>query len=108
MRQITVPNNFIPRAYQLPLFRAMDSGKKRAWLRWHRRAGKDKACWAYMCKEAARVPANYFYIFPTGTMARRALWENIDKDGFKTIVQYGEHEFNLSKELAVLKQKVEE
>lgn len=85
MNQIQVPFNFTPRWYQLELFRAMDQGKKRAWLRWHRRAGKDKACWAYMCKEAARVTGNYFYIFPDGAMARRALWENVDSQGFKTL-----------------------
>lgn len=62
-----------------------DSGKKRALLRWHRRAGKDKACWCYLIKEAAQVPGNYFYVFPTKTMARQALWENIDSSGFKLV-----------------------
>lgn len=82
---ITIPYNFTPRNYQLDLFRAMDSGKKRAILRWHRRAGKDKACWCYLIKEAARIAGNYFYVFPTKTMARQALWENIDSSGFKLL-----------------------
>jgi hypothetical protein len=89
---IQVPYNFIPRQYQLELFRAMDgeigkpgTKKTRAVLRWHRRAGKDKACWCYLIKEAAQVTGNYFYVFPTKTMARQALWENIDKDGFKLL-----------------------
>lgn len=89
---ITVPYNFTPRPYQLELFRAMDgvagkpeSKKTRALLRWHRRAGKDKACWCFLIKEAAQHAGNYFYVFPTKTMARQALWENIDSKGFKLL-----------------------
>lgn len=85
MTVITVPHKFNPRPYQLELFKALDSGKKRAILRWHRRAGKDKACWCYLIKEAARVAGNYFYVFPTKTMARQALWENVDSSGFKLV-----------------------
>ena len=91
-KEITVPHNFIPRDYQLELFKAMDgvSGLKeskinRAILNWHRRAGKDKTCWCYMIKEAAKVVGNYFYIFPTAAQARKALWENIDRDGFRLL-----------------------
>lgn len=87
--QVTIPYNFTPRPYQLELFRAMDgiqgresTKKKRAILRWHRRAGKDKACWCYLIKEAARVAGNYFYVFPTKENARKSLWENIDREGF--------------------------
>ena len=90
--QITIPHNFIPRPYQLEVFKEMDgiigkpdSRKRRALLRWHRRAGKDKCCWCYMIKEAAQVPGNYFYVFPTKTMARQALWENVDSSGFKLL-----------------------
>lgn len=90
--QVTIPYNFTPRNYQLALFQAMDgiigkpeSRKRRGMLRWHRRAGKDKCCWCYLIKEAAQHSGNYFYVFPTKTMARQALWENIDKDGFKLL-----------------------
>jgi len=62
-----------------------ETRKRRAILRWHRRAGKDKACWCYLIKEAAQVPGNYFYIFPTKTMSRQALWENVDSNGFKLL-----------------------
>lgn len=82
---ITVPYNFTPRDYQLELLQAMDSGIKRAFLRWPRRAGKDKVCLVYLAKEAAKIPGNYFYMFPEATQGRRALWENIDKDGFPTL-----------------------
>ncbi len=89
---VTVPHNFTPRGYQLQLFAEMDgiankpdTRKRRAILRWHRRAGKDKCCWCYLIKEAAQVPGNYFYVFPTKTMARQALWENVDSSGFKLL-----------------------
>lgn len=89
---ITVPYNFTPRSYQLEFFRGMDgvqgkpeTKRKRGILRWHRRAGKDKCCWCFLIKEAMQVPGNYFYVFPTKTMARQALWENIDRDGFKLL-----------------------
>jgi hypothetical protein len=84
-KQVLVPHNFTPREYQLKLFKALDGGKKRAILRWHRRAGKDKCCWAYQVKEAAKIAGNYFYVFPTKTMARQALWENVDSSGFKLL-----------------------
>lgn len=90
--QIQIPFNFTPRNYQLELFQALDgqqgkpkTRKKRAILRWHRRAGKDKCCWCYLLKEAAQIPGNYFYVFPTKTMSRQALWENVDKNGFKLL-----------------------
>lgn len=89
---ITVPHNFTPRPYQLDLFQALDgiagkpeTKKKRAFLVWHRRAGKDKACFAYLAKAAMEIPGNYFYIFPTAAEGRRALWENVDRGGFRII-----------------------
>ena len=91
-KKLTVPYNFTPRSYQLALYQAMDgvagqpkTRKRRAILRWHRRAGKDKCCWCYLIKEAATVTGNYFYVFPTKEDARRALWENIDSSGFKLL-----------------------
>lgn len=89
---IQIPYNFEPRPYQLAVFRAMDgiegrpeTKKNRAFLLWHRRAGKDKTCFAYMAKEAVRVPGIYYYCFPFYGQARRALWETLDRDGFRTL-----------------------
>lgn len=89
---IQVPAHFEPRDYQLALFRAMDgvagkpeTKKRRALLRWHRRAGKDKCCFCYMAKEMAQKPGVYYYFFPTYQQGRMALWEAVDKDGFKVL-----------------------
>jgi hypothetical protein len=88
---INVPNNFHPRDYQLKLFQAMDgvegrpeTKKRRALLRWHRRAGKDKTCFCYMAKEMVKTPGTYYYFFPTYQQGRMALWEAIDR-GFKVM-----------------------
>ncbi len=92
-----IPDNFTPRDYQLDFLRQMDgiegkpeTKKRRALLKWHRRAGKDKVCYCFLVKEAYQVPGNYFYIFPTREDAKKALWENIDSDGFRTILHIPE------------------
>ena len=86
----TVPFNFTPRGYQLKMFQAMDGvvGKPetrmtRAFLKWHRRCGKDKACIAYMFKEMAATVGIYYYFLPNYQQGRKIIWEGIDKEGFK-------------------------
>jgi hypothetical protein len=83
MPTITLPHHFTPRPYQLPFFRAMDNGKKRAVLVDHRRAGKDKSAFNFMVKEAFKRVGVYYYFFPTYNQGRKVLWDGIDKEGFK-------------------------
>ena len=80
-----IPYNFEPRVYQIPLVAAMDRGCKRAVCVWHRRAGKDKVCFNYLVKRAAREPGNYYYYFPKLNQGRKILWEGIDKTGLRTL-----------------------
>jgi hypothetical protein len=82
---LTLPHQFQPRAYQLPLLRALDSGCKRAVIVWHRRSGKDKTCFNYMIKRAASKVGTYYYLLPSFTQAKRVIWDNIDNDGFKML-----------------------
>lgn len=85
--ELKVPANFIPRPYQLELFQAMEGigrpAVKRAMLRWHRRAGKDKACLAYMFYSMIKRKGIYYYFMPNYAQGRKIIWEGIDKDGFK-------------------------
>ena len=81
-KQINIPNGYTPRWYQEGLF-ATD--KSRIFLVWPRQIGKDTSCWAFMCKEAAKIPGNYFYVFPTKEDARRSLWEKIIDSGEKLL-----------------------
>ncbi len=85
MPEIIIPN-FEPRSYQLKFLSAMDDGCKRAVLVWHRRAGKEIACFNWLIKQAFwhRV-GTYVYFFPTSTLGRRILWDGSNKDGKKFI-----------------------
>jgi len=89
MDTLTVPHNFIPRDYQLDVFKELDSKRhldeRKALLVWPRQIGKDTSCFAYMCKEACQVSGNYFYIFPTAEEAKRALWTKVLEDGTKLL-----------------------
>lgn len=79
--RIQLPYKYVPRNYQLPFFEAMDSGKKRAVLVHHRRAGKDLACFNFLIKEAYRVKDNYWYMLPEYSQARKAIWEGKTDSG---------------------------
>jgi len=81
--QIQIPYKFTPRDYQLPLLKALDGGYNRAVIVWHRRAGKDKACFNYMVKKSMEKVGTYFYLLPSYTQAKKVIWDNIDNDGFK-------------------------
>jgi phage terminase large subunit len=83
--KIRLPFKFTPRPYQVPFFKAMDSGYKRAICVWHRRAGKDKAFANYVSKMMMQRVGAYYYVYPTYQQGKKALWENYDKDGFRFI-----------------------
>ncbi|KKN77597.1 hypothetical protein LCGC14_0358720 [marine sediment metagenome] len=77
-----LPHHFEPRPYQVPFLRAMDNGLKRAVCCWHRRAGKDKTFLNFMIKRMFERIGNYYYYFPAATDGRKAIWDNIDRNGF--------------------------
>jgi hypothetical protein len=83
--RVRVPHRFTPRPYQVPLFAAFDTGTTRALLLWHRRCGKDKSCFNLTVWKAWERVGQYFYIFPTYTQGKKALWDAIDRDGFKVV-----------------------
>lgn len=77
LMQIEIPN-IKPRPYQVPTFRALDRGIDRAWLCWHRRAGKDEVCLHITAGKALDRPGNYWHCFPEYAQARKAVWEAIN------------------------------
>ncbi len=91
--KITLPHNFTPRPYQVPLLSALDGGIKRAVIVWHRRSGKDKTCLNYVAKKMLERPGAYYYVFPTYTQGKKILWDGIDKDGQKIIDKHFPKEF---------------
>lgn len=82
---IEIPFNFTPRAYQIPILKAMDSGIKRAVQVWHRRAGKEKTDIAIVSKKMLERIGSYYYVFPEFAQGRKILWDGADRDGFRFI-----------------------
>jgi phage terminase large subunit len=75
-------HDYQPRWYQQNFEQAMFGGKRRAFLLYHRRAGKDFSCWMFMLYCAMRdVPGIYYYIFPTYSQGKKAIWDAIDENG---------------------------
>lgn len=85
MTELTIPYHFTPRDYQLPIFEAIDNWVRRIIMVWHRRAWKDKACFNIIVKKAMEDVWIYYYVFPTYSQGKKAAWDWIDKDGWKTI-----------------------
>lgn len=75
-------NKFKPRSYQIPFFRAMEiDGYTRAVLNWHRRSGKDFGVFNFCIRALQRRVGAIYYIFPTYSQGKKALWDAIDNEG---------------------------
>jgi hypothetical protein len=83
--QVTIPHNYVPRSYQIPFLRAMDGGKKRACLVWHRRSGKSKTLLNFAVKKAMQRVGVYYHAFPEYGQGRKIVWDGIDKEGFRIL-----------------------
>lgn len=81
---LTIPYNYTPREYQLPLLNAVDSGITRAVVVWHRRSGKDLTLWNLTIKKAIERVGTYYYLLPTYKQARKIIWDGMN-DGFRFI-----------------------
>jgi hypothetical protein len=66
-----------PRWYQLPFWKRFDMGAQFNIISWPRRAGKDLTTFSLVVNAALKKAGNYYYYFPTGAWAQRALWDNI-------------------------------
>ncbi len=80
---ITLPYNFTPREYQLPLLRYYDEvpNRKRAFVLAHRRTGKDLLAWNILIKESQKRVGTYWHVLPLLNQARKILWTGSTKDG---------------------------
>lgn len=83
--EITIPNEWTPRSYQLPPLIAFEQGKRRQYHVWHRRAGKDSFGLNLTARETIASPGTYWHLFPVQVQARRAIWEGINNDGSKIL-----------------------
>lgn len=88
MPEITIPNGWVPRPHQVPIWNKIVSREvKRACLAWHRRAGKDSFCINLLAHEAVQNPGVYWHMLPTATQGRKVIWNSIDGEGRKVIDQ---------------------
>lgn len=73
-----VPNGWVPRFYQHPLWQYLERGGKRAVAVWHRRAGKDEIALHWAAVASQRRPATYWHMLPEAEQARKAIWDAIN------------------------------
>ena len=74
------------RPYQIKVWsRLFKENIKKAFLVWHRRAGKDIFCLQVMFARALMEVGNYWYILPQQNQVRRSIWEGITSDGRRYI-----------------------
>lgn len=79
--KLTVPVDWRPRSYQLPLWEFLEGGGKRAVCVWHRRAGKDLCSINWAVVSALQRPGLYWHLFPTYNQGRKIAWDGMTKDG---------------------------
>lgn len=78
MTTITLPNGWKPRPYQMPLWRYLENGGKRAIEIAHRRWGKDDLILHRTAIAAFERPASYWHMLPLQTQARKAIWSAVN------------------------------
>lgn len=78
MPEVTLPNNWRPRDYQMDAWSALERGIKRALLVWHRRAGKDDVCLHWAATQAIQRAGNYWHMLPQYEQARKSVWQAVN------------------------------
>lgn len=75
-------DKFVPRDYQLPVFKAVQEGKfKKFFIILPRRGGKDLLCWNIMIHEALRRKGNYYYLLPKKEQSKTVIFNSITNSG---------------------------
>lgn len=77
LERIKIPHNFKCRDYQIPVWQALDDGKKRVVCCWHRGAGKDLFALNYLIWRMVEKPAVYLHCFPKYSQAKKAIWNSV-------------------------------
>lgn len=67
-----------PRDYQLPVWKYLENGGRRAVAVWHRRAGKDEFCMRWASVAAMEAVGNYWHMLPEAAQARKAIWDAVN------------------------------
>lgn len=73
-----VPNNWKPRKYQRPLWKALERDCKRSIVIAHRRWGKDDVMLHNAAVKTIERPATYWHCLPEYAQARKAIWNAVN------------------------------
>ena len=80
---VELPYDFIPRDYQMPLWKHLEGGGRKAVAVWHRRAGKDLfAINRIACSSQQRI-GTFWHVLPTYNQGRKIVWDGSTKAGRK-------------------------
>ena len=82
--RLRAARNWRPRDYQMPLWRFLELGGKRACVIWHRRSGKDDVCLHWACEYLHRRVGEVWHMLPEANQARKAIWSAVT-DGRRRI-----------------------
>ncbi len=75
------PVDWSPYPFQIPLWRYLYNGGRKAIAIWHRRAGKDIMGINWITACALREVGIYWYIYPTYNQAKMSVWDGMTLDG---------------------------
>ncbi len=75
------PVDWSPYPFQLPLWRYLYSGGKKAIAIWHKRAGKDIMGINWITASAIREVGTYWYVYPTYNQAKMSIWDGMTLSG---------------------------
>ena len=75
---IVLPNQWIPRKDQLPLWNYLERGGKRAVMVAHRRWGKDDVALHFTATQAMQRVGNYWHMLPEYNQARKVVWTAVN------------------------------
>ena len=78
MPEIILPNGWLPRPYQRPLWDYLEEGGRRAIAIWHRRAGKDDLCLHWTAVAAMQRVGTYWHMLPEYEQGRKVLWNAVN------------------------------
>ena len=75
------PVDWEPYPFQLPLWRYLYSGGKKAIAVWHRRSGKDIMGINWITASALKEVGIYWYVYPTKTQGKLSVWDAMTLEG---------------------------
>jgi hypothetical protein len=91
MSDIVLPSQgFVPRWYQLPLWKYLEAGGKRAAVVWPRRHGKDLLSINWCAVASQQRVGTYWLVYPYLNQGRRIAWTGMDGAGKKFLDAFPE------------------